>query len=147
MPGRLLMVVRRVARIESTRCFAMEKPLLEYMILKPDGILVLKPKASLSKEDFAGLSGSVDTYLADHASIHGVLIHAASFPGWENFAGFIAHIRFVRNHQQKIERVALVTDSHVAIVAEALAKHFTVAEIKHYPFTDYGTALNWLKNS
>ena len=127
--------------------FAMENPVLEYTILKPEGILVLQPSKSLSKGDFAGLSAFVDTYLADHASIHGVLIHAEAFPGWENFAGFTAHIRFVRNHHQKIERVALVTDSPVARVAEALAKHFIAAEIKHLPFADYEKALSWLKTS
>lgn len=125
----------------------MEDPVLEYTILKPEGILVLKPNDSLSKEDFTGLSASVDTYLADHASIRGVLIHAVAFPGWENFAGFAAHIRFVRNHHQKIERVALVTDSPVARMGEALAKHFTAAEIKHFRFADYEKALIWLKTS
>jgi len=119
--------------------------MLEYAILKPEGILVLKPNASLSKEDFVGLSASVDAYLADHASIHGLLIHAEAFPGWENFPGFTAHIRFVRNHQQKIERVALVTDSPIARVTEALAKHFIAAEIKDFPFEDYDKAMNWLK--
>jgi hypothetical protein len=125
----------------------MEKTMLEYSILRPEGILLLKPDASLSKEDFAGLSASVDSYLADHASLHGVLIHAKAFPGWENFAGFIAHIRFIRSHQQKIERVALVTDSDVASVGEAIAKHFTAAEIKRFPFSDYEKALDWLKTS
>jgi hypothetical protein len=123
----------------------MERPVLEYMILKPEGILVLKPNASLNKEDFADLSASVDAYLAEHARVHGVLIHAEAFPGWENFAGFTAHIRFVRNHEQKIERLALVTDSFVARVAEALAKHFVAAEIKHFPFAEYEKALAWLK--
>ena len=121
--------------------------MLEYTILKPEAILVLKPRESLSNEDFAGLSASVDAYLADHASIHGMLIHAAAFPGWENFAGLTAHIRFVRNHHRKIERVALVTDSPVARVAESVAEHFTAAEIKHFPFADYEKAFNWLKTS
>ena len=125
----------------------MENRVLEYTILKREGILVLKPNEPLNKEDFAGLSASVDTYLADHASLHGVLIHAEVFPGWENFAGLTAHIRFVRNHHQKIERVALVTDSPVARVAEALAKHFIAADIKHFPFWDYEKALSWLTTS
>jgi hypothetical protein len=125
----------------------MEESVLEYTIMKPEGILVLKPNAALSKEDFVGLSACVDAYLADHASIHGVLIQSESFPGWESFAGFTAHIRFVRNHQQRIERLALVTDSSVAPVAEAVAKHFTAAEIKHFPFAEHEMALNWLKTS
>lgn len=125
----------------------MEKSVLEFTILKSEGILVLQPNAPLSKEDFASLSASVDAYLADHTSIHGVLIQSKSFPGWESLAGFTAHVRFVRDHQQKIERLALVTDSSVAPVAEAVAKHFTAAEIKHFPFVEHEQALNWLKAS
>lgn len=119
--------------------------MLEYTIVKPEGIVVLAPKAALTQEDFVGLSKTVDAYLADHPKIHGMLIHAKSFPGWETFAGFVAHIRFARDHHQKVERVALVTDSPVAGVAEALVKHFTAAEIKRFPFADYDTALAWLK--
>ena len=83
----------------------------------------------------------MDAYLADHSNIHGLLIHAKAFPGWESFAGFVAHIRFVKDHHQKVERVALVTDSPIARVAEALANHFTAAEIKYFPFADFETAL------
>ena len=121
--------------------------MLEYSIMKPEGILLLQPAAPLSREDFAGLSRLVDAYLADHTSIHGVLIHAETFPGWDSFAGFSAHMHFVRNHHQKIERIALVTDSAVAGVAEALGKHFIAAEIKRFSFAEYESALNWLKMS
>ena len=119
--------------------------MLGYSILKPEGILELKPGESLNKEDFARLTAFVDAYLADHASLHGVLIHARSFPGWEDFAGFTAHLRFVRSHHQKIERLALVTDSPVARVAEALARHFVAAQIRHFPLADHAKALDWLK--
>jgi hypothetical protein len=119
--------------------------MVEHSILKPEGILVLKPGAPLRKEDFAGLGTAVDAYLADHTRLHGVLIHAGAFPGWENFAGFAAHIRFVRNHEQRIERIALVTDSPLATVAETLGKHFLAAEIRHFAFADYDAALTWLK--
>lgn len=121
--------------------------MLEYTIMKPEGILVLKPNAALSQEDFAGLSASVDAYLADHDSLHGVLIQSESFPGWESFAGFTAHMRFVRDHQQRIERLALVTDSAVAPVAEAVARHFAAAEIRRFPFAEHEKALSWLKSS
>jgi hypothetical protein len=123
----------------------MEDFMLEYTIIEPEGIVVLNPNASLTREDFAGLSTTVDAYLASHSNIHGVIIHAKSFPGWESFAGFVAHIRFVRDHHRKVERVALVTDSPIARVAEALANHFTSAEIRHFPFADYDAALAWLK--
>ncbi len=121
--------------------------MLDYSIMKPEGILVLKPNAALSKDDFEGLSAVVDAYLSEHAKLHGVLIHTKGFPGWENFGGFTAHLHFVREHHQKVERVAIVTDSPIAGIGESLAKHFTSAEIRHYPFSDDVQALEWLKTA
>jgi hypothetical protein len=125
----------------------MEDPMLDYSIMKPEGILVLKPRAPLSKEDFGGLSAAVDSYLSDHAKLHGVLIQSKAFPGWENFGGFTAHMHFVSGHHKKIERLAIVTDSPVASIGESLAKHFTSAEVKHFPFTDDAKALEWLETA
>jgi hypothetical protein len=122
-----------------------EAPMLNYSIMKPEGILVLKPGAPLTKEDFGGLGAAVDAYLADHDRLHGVLIRTEAFPGWENFGGFSAHMHFVRDHHKKVERVAVVTDSKVASVAESLGKHFTKAEIRHFPFNAEAEALAWLE--
>ena len=124
-----------------------EDHMLDYSIMTPEGILVLKPNAPLSKEDFGNLSGTVDSYLSDHAKLHGVMIHARGFPGWENFGGFTAHMHFVRDHHKKVERLALVTDSHFAAIGELLGKHFTAAEIRHFPFADDAKALDWLKTA
>jgi hypothetical protein len=125
----------------------MENHMLDYSIMKPEGILVLKPRGPLSKEDFGGLSAAVDSYLSDHTKLHGVLIHSRGFPGWENFGGFTAHMHFVRDHHKKVERVAVVTDSQVAGIAESLGKHFTSAEVRHFPFSDDVKALDWLETA
>lgn len=117
--------------------------MLDYSIMKPEGILVLKPQAPLNKEDFVGLSAAVDSYLSDHSKLHGVLIHTKGFPGWENFGGFTAHMHFLREHYKKVERVAIVTDSHIADIAESLG-HFTSTELKHFPFVEDSKALDWL---
>ncbi len=119
--------------------------MLDYAILQPEGILVLKPHAPLGKEDFIRLGAVVDAYLADHATLHGVMVQSPGFPGWEDFGGLMAHIQFVRGHHQKVERVAIVTDSLFANIAESLGAHFTSAEIKQFPFAEEGKALDWLK--
>ena len=119
--------------------------MLDYSLMKPEGILVLKPQGPLSKEDFGGLSTAVDAFLASHASLRGVLVHTRGFPGWEDFGGFTAHMHFFREHHKKVERVAVVTDSPVAGVAESLGKHFTSADVKHFPFSEDAKALAWLK--
>jgi hypothetical protein len=121
--------------------------MLDYSIMKPEGILVLKPNTALSKEDFAGLTAAVDAYLSDHAKLRGVMVQAKRFPGWENFGGFTAHMHFVRGHHKKVERVAIVTDSPVAGIAESLGKHFISAEVRHFPYADDAKALDWLKTA
>ena len=54
-------------------------------------------------------------------------------------------MHFVREHHKKVERVAVVTDSPFAAVAESLGKHFTSAEVRHFPFSEDVKALDWLK--
>ena len=121
--------------------------MLDFSILTPEGILVLEPKAPLTKEDFSALGTAVDLYLSSHAKLRGVLIHAKAFPGWENFGGFATHMRFVRDHHEKVERVAVVTDSPLAGMVASLGKHFISAEVKHFPYLDVAKALDWLKST
>lgn len=119
--------------------------MLDYSILMPEGILVLEPRTLLTKEDFSGLATEVDSYLTSHDRLQGVLIHAKAFPGWEDFDGFTAHMRFFREHHKKVARVAVVTDSPLASILESLGKHFVAADVRHFPYVDRAKALDWLK--
>src|ERR1700674_856160 len=92
----------------------MEDHMLDYSIMKPEGILVLKPRAPLSKEDFRGLSAAVDSYLSDLAKLHCVFIPLKSVPGREQLGGFRGHLPLAPQHHKKVERVAVVTDSPIA---------------------------------
>jgi hypothetical protein len=121
--------------------------MIKYHIMDAEGILVLEPVSALSAEDFRDLTSSVDAYLAEHPTLHGMLIHAQHFPGWESFPGLSAHLRFVREHHKRIERIALVTDSPLGTVAPALAKHFVSAQIRRFAYSEFEEALMWLKSS
>lgn len=120
--------------------------MLDFSIMKPEGILVLKVHAALSVQDFSALGAAVDAYLGDHPKLHGVLIHAKTFPGWDTLAGFGAHLDFIRQHYEKVERVALVTDSPMADVAQSFAKYFSAAQVRHFPFSQDAKALDWLQS-
>jgi len=120
--------------------------MLDYSIMEPEGILLLKPDAPLKSEDFAGLSAVVDAYLAEHARFHGMLVYARDFPGWEDVGGFTAHMHFVHDHHRKIERIAVVTDSKIAAFVESLGKHFIAAEVRRFDFDAYDKAFLWLKS-
>ena len=121
--------------------------MIRHRIMETEGILVLEPISALSADDFRGLTSSVDTYLTEHPTLHGMLIHAQNFPGWESFAGLLAHLKFARDHHRKIERIALVTDSPLGNIAPALAKHFVSAQIRHFAYSAFEEALLWLKSN
>jgi hypothetical protein len=56
----------------------------------------------------------------------------------------VNHLRFVRDHHKRIERIAAVTDSHLGDFAERLASHFVSAEIKHFPAGQVEAARQWI---
>lgn len=121
--------------------------MLKYSLMKPEGILLLDPRGPLTQQDFENLNTEVNAYLAEHDKLHGVMIRAEDFPGWENWSGLSAHLHFVRDHHKQVAHIAMVTDSHLAGMAEFLAKHFTAAEIRHFPYAEDSQALQWLLDS
>jgi hypothetical protein len=121
--------------------------MLEFTIIEPGAVLCVKPSGVLTAEDFAALARFADAYLKKHGKLAGLLIEAQAFPGWDSFAGFAAHIRFIRDHQRRVERIALVTDSQIAHLAELLADPFVAADIRCFAFNRYDAALDWLREA
>jgi len=107
-------------------------------------IVVVKPQGKLAVEDFARLTDEVDAYLEEEGELNGLLIEAESFPGWQDFAALLSHGRFVKQHHQKIRKVAAVTDSGFLAILPKVAGHFIKAEVKHFPYHDSPAALAWL---
>ena len=87
--------------------------MINHKLLRTDGILILRPEAPLEATDFESLAHEIDPYIEANGRLHGVMIDAESFPGWKNFAGMIAHLKFVKDHHQKIQKLAVVTDSNL----------------------------------
>lgn len=119
--------------------------MLKHQLLEDKGILILKPNNRLTEEDFTLLAKEVvDPYLEKHHSLHGLMIYTESFPGWNNFAALISHLKFVRDHQRQIEKVAAVTDSGFLSVMPKIADHFLRAKVQHFDYQDKDRALLWL---
>jgi hypothetical protein len=114
-------------------------------LLIDDGILMVMPEGRLEADDFKELAAVADPYIEDHGKLNGLMIYTASFPGWKDFEALTSHFHFVKDHHHKLAKVALVTDSKVASVAETLAKHFVNAEIRHFNHDDKDAALDWLR--
>lgn len=111
------------------------------------GIAIVRPEGALSVNDFDAITQKIDPYLDMHGELAGLIISTESFPGWESFASFIKHVKFVKGHHKKLSHVALVTDSEMGNLAENIASHFVSAKIKHFPFEQIDEAKEWIMNS
>ncbi len=76
--------------------------------------------------------------------LSGVIIYVENFPGWDSFAALSSHLKFVKEHHRYVRRVAFVTDSSIADIAEKVASHFVAAQVKHFPFSELDRAKLWI---
>lgn len=90
-----------------------------------NGVAILEPDDRLSERDFVSAARIIDPYIESTGELKGLIIHVQSFPGWDSFSLLIAHLKFVREHHEKVSRVAFVTDSPIAGFAEHIASHFS----------------------
>lgn len=118
--------------------------MLKAILDKENSIAILEPHGALSKEDFDAAVKIIDPYIKENGKLHGLIIETKSFPGWDDFAALSRHITFVKNHHQKIKRLAFVTDSVVGNLAESIASHFVEAQIKSFSFGEMDEARKWI---
>ena len=119
--------------------------MLRFDLLKDDGILVVEPREALTADDFRAIARTIDPYIEERGRLTGLLVDAPSFPGWDSFGALIQHLKFVRDHHRKIDRVAAVTDNEFLKIAPRIAEHFAHPEIRVFPSADRAQALAWLK--
>ena len=118
--------------------------MLEHSLDSTNGILHLRPKGSLRKEDFEQLAKTVDPYLEKKGDLAGLIVDAAAFPGWDSLGAMFSHLRFVRDHHKRVRKIAVVTDARFGDVAEKLASHFVAATVKHFPAREIQAAQRWI---
>lgn len=118
--------------------------MLEITVTGSGDIVTVEPHGALAESDFKALEATVDPIIEARGKLRGILIHAESFPGWNSFAGFFSHCRFVEAHHDKVRKVALVTDSHLGDLAEFLGG-FVDLEVRHFPYEDLDRARTWIE--
>ena len=118
--------------------------MIKHQLLRDQGILIVTPEGPLESADFEKLAQEVDPYIEEKGMLNGLMIYTEKFPGWDDFAALVSHFKFVKNHHQKIKKVAAVTDSGFVSIAPRLANHFVQADIRHFDYPDKESALEWL---
>ncbi|MDG6107319.1 STAS/SEC14 domain-containing protein [Dactylosporangium aurantiacum] len=120
-----------------------EGPGVAHHLIPDAGVIVVEVAEPLRAQDFSALATTADSWLASHDRLNGVVMHAHTFPGWENLGGLLQHMRFVRDHHRRIGRVAVAADSVLTDVAPHLANHFVQAEIRHFGYDELDAAIAW----
>ena len=120
--------------------------MLKHDLFGDESILVLTPEAPLQAKDFEIITSKIDSYIEQTGYLRGLMIQTESFPGWDNLAACLSHLKFIRNHHQKIEKVAEVTDSGFLAIMARISSHFIKAQIRHFPFEEKEAAMAWIKS-
>ncbi|HEC05974.1 MAG TPA: STAS/SEC14 domain-containing protein [Thiolapillus brandeum] len=121
--------------------------MLKIELDEESAIAVLQPEGPLTRADFEAAASRIDPYLEKHGRLRGLIIYSQDFPGWDSFGAALSHLKFIRNHHQKLSHVALVTDSRIGSLAEKLTSHFVSAEVRHFPHDQLLQAKNWILDS
>jgi hypothetical protein len=110
-------------------------------------VLVVQPEGPITRDDVATLTRTADEYLAGHPKIAGVMVETRTFPGFASVGAFADYAGFIGNHHARVRRLALVTNSSLAPVAEFMANHVVGMEMRHFRFAEGAAALAWLRSA
>jgi hypothetical protein len=116
---------------------------VSHHLFRETGVVVIEIKRALHAFDFDALILSVDTWLEAEGPLPGLVFRVREFPGWNKLGNFLHHLRFVHDYHHKVRRIALASDSKLAVYAPRLAKHFTAAEVKTFDYDAVELAVKW----
>ena len=97
----------------------------------------------LKADDFVQIAPQIDSLISQHGQIR-LLIDASEFGGWENITAFLTHAGFVKSHQQRVERIAVIVGykwQHRLVGAGRMFVHPTV---RAYEKSREVEALQWI---
>jgi hypothetical protein len=100
----------------------------------------------LQVDDFSQIASQIDSIISQQGQIR-LLIDASAFNGWENMAAFEKHAGFIKSHQKKVERIAVIAGHEWQHWLIGAFKLFVHPEIKVYGKDHESQALHWLQEA
>ena len=105
-------------------------------------VKVMVPE-TLRADDFTSLATETEALIKQHGKIR-LLIDASQFDGWENLPAFEKHLAFVKSHQKKVERIAVIAKHNWQHWMMGILKAFVHSEIHVFDKGEAGKALQWV---
>jgi len=119
------------------------RPTIAHRVLPEAGVVVVEVVEPLRAQDVEELATVVDGWLTEHPTLHGLVLHARTFPGWKNVGGLVQHLQFIIGHHRHLDRVALAVDGPLATVAAAFAELVAHPRVRRFSFDERDAAIAW----
>lgn len=111
--------------------------------LVSNNVLRLIAPKKLKAVDFQQIAPEVDSLISRCGKIR-LLIDATLLSGWENMAALENHAAFIKDHQQKVDRVAIIIAHDWQRWLVGGVKVFLHPEVRAYDAKHKGEALQWV---
>lgn len=106
-------------------------------------VLRITASEQLKADDFRKIAPQVDSIINQYGTIR-LLIDASGFKGWENIPAFEHHAGFVKRHQQKVERIAVIAGQDWQHWLIGAVRIFLHPEVRAYDKAHENEALKWI---
>lgn len=107
------------------------------------GILKVVAPTKLQSGDFAELARQVDPLIRQKGQVR-LIIDASNLQGWKNLAAVEEHAAFVKSHQHKVDRIAVIARHEWQHWLVGALKVFLHPEIRVFDKNHESDALDWI---
>src|ERR1700733_566798 len=111
-------------------------------IISANALRIVVPN-KLKVDDFRQIVSQIDSIMSQQGKIR-LLIDASGFNGWENIAAFEKHAGFIKTHQQKIERIAVIAPHDWQHWLIGAVRVFLHPEVKAFDKSHENEAVQWI---
>ena len=119
--------------------------MLRFEHLDGHNILIITTDGPIEESDFKEFAKQIEANGQGQNRPTRLMIRTESFPGWDSFEAFAAHLKFVSEHHREIERIAIVTDSALLKVMPHIAGLLVHPKIKQFDLARTDEAVAWLE--
>jgi hypothetical protein len=116
--------------------------MIKIEILSPKVLKIIAPE-KLKANDFRQIVPEVSSLISQYGNIR-LLIDATGFNGWESMEAFENHAGFLKNHEKKIERVAVITGHEWQHWLIGAVRIFLHPEVRAFNKGHESEALKWI---
>jgi hypothetical protein len=110
-----------------------------------DGILKVVAPTKLQSGDFAELARQIEPIIRQTGQLR-LLIDASDLEGWKDLTSLEEHAAFVKSHQEKVDRIAVIAAHEWQRWLISAIKVFLHPEVRLFQHHQEDDALRWLKS-